>query len=53
MLAVFSPIFAADTKMICGYNLVAPFKVSDFKKMCQLKRFTIISINFTLKPSAK
>ena len=26
MLVVFSPIFVADTKIICGYKFVAPFR---------------------------
>ena len=31
MLVVFSPIFVADTKIIIGFNVVAPLNVSIFK----------------------
>ena len=31
MVIVFSPIFVADTKTICGYNFVAPLKIKHFK----------------------
>ena len=30
MLAVFSPIFVTDTKIVCGYNFVAP-EASDMR----------------------
>ena len=30
MLLVFSPIFVADTKIICGYNFVAPLNKMHF-----------------------
>ena len=31
MVIVFSPIFVAGTKTICGYNFVAPLKIKHFK----------------------
>ena len=30
MLVVFSPIFVTDTKIVCGYNFVAP-EASDMR----------------------
>ena len=37
MLVVFPPIFVADTRIIYGYNFVAPLK--NFKKPCLLIRY--------------
>ena len=38
MLVVFSPIFGADAKIICGYNFVAPLKVPKNKIKSNDKR---------------
>ena len=44
MLVAFSPIFVADTNVICGYNFVAPLKLNEtiirafFQFYCKINR---------------
>ena len=42
MLIVFSPIFVADTKIICNYNFIAPLSYSnkelEYNKPCCSKK---------------
>ena len=60
MLVVFPPIFVADTKIIYGYNFVAPLKFyvvflhlhikEDPHRTCSDHVETFISVNFELWP---
>ena len=51
MLIMFSPIFVADTKIICGYNFVAPLTVNSsmiISMFCKEHLFRISALKIYL-----